>query len=228
MPGCEALKSSATLRSTWTCSGASPVPRQQYQRIVTSPGLACDSFAGRGVGGRRLADSDEGPDLRGGSAAHAGRAQSADGTSETTAVDDDGADDAVDWLHAANISASTARRTANRPVPTLMRAPSVCVFPWMSRSPARSSYAYGGFDRGRPDRPVDLTFDEIPGAIAAYERPAELDPGAFGVERDTFDEERRGTPSLIEEAGLSSPEEYGLEGLARAHDLGAVTRGQKL
>ena len=106
MPGCEALKSSATLRSTWTCSGASPVPRQQYQRIMTSPGFACDSFAGSGVGGGGLADSDEAADP--------------DGCSEATAVDDDGAADDVDWLHAANSSASTARRTANRPAPTLM------------------------------------------------------------------------------------------------------------
>ena len=33
--------------------------------------------------------------------------------------------------------------------------------------------------------------------------------------------------SLIQEAGLSSPEEDGLEGLARAHDLGRVARGQQ-
>src|SRR6476659_3100964 len=210
MPGCEALKSSATLRSTWTCSGASPVPRQQYQRIVTSPGLACDSFAGSGVGGGGLADSDEAADP--------------DGCSEATAVDDDGAADDVDWLHAANSSASTARRTANRPAPTLMRAPFVFVVPSMSRSPARSSYPYRGLDRGRPDRPVDLTFDEIPGAIAADERPAELEPGAIGVERYAFDQECRSTSTLLEEASLSSPEEYGLEGLARAHDVGAVAR----
>src|SRR5690242_10063703 len=154
MPGCDALKSSATLRSTWTCSGASPVPRQQYHRIVTSPGFACDSFAGRGVGGGGLADSDEAAD--------------SDGCSEATAVDDDGdgAADDVDWVHAANSSASTARRTANRPVPTLISAPFVFVDPQMSCSSARSSYPYRGFDRGRPDRPVDLTLDEIPGAIA--------------------------------------------------------------
>src|SRR6478672_1273841 len=50
MPGCEVLKSSATLRSTSTWSGWSPVPRQQNQRMRTSPGLDCESFAGSGVG----------------------------------------------------------------------------------------------------------------------------------------------------------------------------------
>ena len=33
---------------------------------------------------------------------------------------------------------------------------------------------------------------------------------------------------LVEEAGLSSPEEDGLEGLAGANDLGRVARGQQL
>src|SRR5215208_5925150 len=37
MFGCEALKSATTLSSTSFCSGASPPPRQQYQRISTGP-----------------------------------------------------------------------------------------------------------------------------------------------------------------------------------------------
>src|SRR5205809_4153248 len=37
MFGCEALKSATTLSSTVFCSGASPPPRQQYQRISTGP-----------------------------------------------------------------------------------------------------------------------------------------------------------------------------------------------
>src|SRR6187549_2535889 len=49
IPGCEALKSSATFSSTSTCSGASPVPRQQYQRISTSPGLAAEPVPGIAV-----------------------------------------------------------------------------------------------------------------------------------------------------------------------------------
>src|SRR5918996_526773 len=37
MFGCDALKSATTLSSTSFCSGASPPPRQQYQRISTGP-----------------------------------------------------------------------------------------------------------------------------------------------------------------------------------------------
>src|SRR5258706_16272557 len=37
MFGCEALKSATTLSSTVFCSGASPPPRQQSQRISTGP-----------------------------------------------------------------------------------------------------------------------------------------------------------------------------------------------
>src|SRR6478752_1667480 len=49
MPGCEVLNASATCSSTATCSGASPVPRQQYQRISTSPGLAAEPVPGMAV-----------------------------------------------------------------------------------------------------------------------------------------------------------------------------------
>ena len=148
----------------------------------------------------------------------------ADGSTDATA-EPDGDGLAVVWLHAAKSSASTARRTANRPVPTLMTRTSLCDGRSMSWcSPARSSCAYRGFDRGRPDGPIDLTLDEIPGAIAANERPAEFDRDAVGVERSAFDEQRRRTATLVEKAGLSSPEEDGLEGLARANDLGVVAR----
>jgi hypothetical protein len=93
-----------------------------------------------------------------------------------------------------------------------------------STSSARASCTYRGFDRGRPDRPVDLALDEIPGAIAADERPAVLDRDAACVERDAFDPQRGGTTPLVEKAGLSSPEEDGLEGLTRADDMGVVAR----
>ena len=57
MSVCEALKSSMTFVSTATCSGASPVPRQQYQRMTLTPG-GTDSGAtitgvGDGYGGSR-------------------------------------------------------------------------------------------------------------------------------------------------------------------------------
>src|SRR6478672_921498 len=59
MPGCEALNASATCCSTATWSGASPVPRQQYQRIRTSPGLAAEPAAGIAVrAGVGAADAD--------------------------------------------------------------------------------------------------------------------------------------------------------------------------
>jgi hypothetical protein len=46
MFGLAALKSATTLSSTVFCSGASPPPRQQYQRISTTPPGAVDSTGG--------------------------------------------------------------------------------------------------------------------------------------------------------------------------------------
>ena len=97
MPGCEALKSSATLRSTSTCSGASPVPRQQYQRMITSPGSACDSVLGSAVGAGVASDDAD-----------------ADGSTDAPA-ETDGATLAGGCPQAATRSASTDSRTANRP-----------------------------------------------------------------------------------------------------------------
>src|SRR5260221_5449770 len=45
MPGLAALKASATCCSTVTCSGASPVPRQQNQTTLMSPGLPVEPAA---------------------------------------------------------------------------------------------------------------------------------------------------------------------------------------
>src|SRR6187402_3432611 len=63
MPGFAALNASATFSSTSTCSGASPVPRQQYQRISTSPGLAAEPVFGiavsPGVGAADSVPSDD-------------------------------------------------------------------------------------------------------------------------------------------------------------------------
>ena len=89
----------------------------------------------------------------------------------------------------------------------------------MSFSSANSSYAYRGLDRGLTDATVDRSLDEIPRAIAANERPTEFDRDAVGVERDAFDEERRGAATLVEKAGPSSPEEDGSRASARADDL---------
>src|SRR5438128_2391299 len=67
MLGCEALKAATASFSTLTSSGASPVPRQQYQRIVTgapatalgdgaaaeaaTDGAAADALAGAAADG---------------------------------------------------------------------------------------------------------------------------------------------------------------------------------
>src|SRR6187402_1302871 len=100
MPSCDALKSSATLSSTSTCSGASPVPRQQYQRITTSPGSAWEPVTGSGVM-TGAADSDAPADSPG-------------------AVDADGAELVAGLVaagpQAPTTRASTASRTAIRPI----------------------------------------------------------------------------------------------------------------
>src|SRR5207344_3151266 len=61
MPGWDALNASATCCSTATCSGASPVPRQQYQRMSTSPGLAADPDSGSFVGSADAASEAAAP-----------------------------------------------------------------------------------------------------------------------------------------------------------------------
>src|SRR5690349_533820 len=83
-------------------------------------------------------------------------------------------------------------------------------------------------ERAGPGRPIHGPLDVVPRPIAADERPAELDRGAFRVERNAFDEQRRGAASLPEEASLSSPEEDGLEGLARAYDVRRIARDEKV
>src|SRR5512140_842039 len=45
IPGFAALNASATCSSTVTCSGASPVPRQQNQTMLTSPGFPVEPAA---------------------------------------------------------------------------------------------------------------------------------------------------------------------------------------
>ena len=69
--------------------------------------------------------------------------------------------------------------------------------------------------------PVDLAFDVVAGAVAADVRAAELDRRPVRGERDALDEQGRRAATLTEEAGLSSPEEDGLEGLAGADDAGS-------
>src|SRR5918995_5569230 len=103
MPSCVALKSSVTWSSTSTCSGASPVPRQQYQRIRTSPGSGCEPVTGSGVatGSVDSAGPDAGADSPG--ATDAGGAA-------------DGATDAELGPQAPTSRASTDSRTAIRPI----------------------------------------------------------------------------------------------------------------
>src|SRR6476619_6836563 len=101
IPGFAVLKSSATFCSTVSCSGASPVPRQQYQRTTTSPGLACDALLGNGVMTGE-GDADSPPDAAG------------DAASEAAAWDAGAELDDV-ALQAPTKTASTEMRTANRP-----------------------------------------------------------------------------------------------------------------
>src|SRR5690348_14239410 len=109
MPGCAALNASATWGSTLTWSGASPVPRQQYQRTATSPGFAAEPLTGSGVGaggdseplGSPLAASDE----------------DADGSTDTAT---EGALLLVGDEHAAKSNARIDTRTASRPTSRCM------------------------------------------------------------------------------------------------------------
>src|SRR6478672_10698336 len=107
MPGCEALNASATCSSTATCSGASPVPRQQYQRISTSPGLAAEPVPGMavipGVGSPDAAPSEA-----------AGAADSEDAGAATDADGDEGAEAPELLVHLAPPSAGHGPRRGSR------------------------------------------------------------------------------------------------------------------
>src|SRR5689334_11483259 len=109
MPGCAAFNASASWSSTLTWSGASPVPRQQYQRTTTSPGFAAEPLTGSGVGAGGdsdpLGSTDSPPDAE------------ADGSTDATA---DGAVLDVVVEQAANNNARIDTRTASRPTSRCM------------------------------------------------------------------------------------------------------------
>src|SRR5512143_4270153 len=100
MPGLAALNASATCSSTVTCSGASPVPRQQNQTTLTSPGLPVEPAV------IALGAADASP------LAAVDAEASALGAADATAL---GAELVVDEPHAAKISPATAMRTPRRP-----------------------------------------------------------------------------------------------------------------
>src|SRR6185369_7911058 len=156
MPGCEVLNASATCSSTVTCSGASPVPRQQYQRISTSPGLAAEPVLGMavipGVGSPDAVPSDaEG---------------SADADPAGAATEAEG----VPLLQAAATRMAAAMRAPRR---LSSLSISLLLVGAMGRRAARDLIdvllllvAVGS----RPARSDDDAFDVIPRPIAADER----------------------------------------------------------
>src|SRR5689334_6156638 len=97
MSGWLALNASTTCFSTSTCSGASPPPRQQYQRISVWPGAAVEPSIGTGV-----MPSDA-----------PGAAPSWDGASEAPA-DPPGTAVGLDDEHAATTIARTAATVSHR------------------------------------------------------------------------------------------------------------------
>src|SRR6478736_3971662 len=216
MPGCEVLNASATCSSTATCSGASPVPRQQYQRISTSPGLAAEPVPGMavipGVGSPDAAPSDA-----------AGAADSEDAGAATEA----------DGLVLLLLQAAATRMT------TAMRAPrrlsslsiSLLLVLAMGRGAARDLIdvlllfvALGS----RPARPDDDALHVIARPIAADECPPQFDRHAFDGRRDTLDEQRGGSRRTLEQARLAGAQQDGLDRLAGPGDADAVALGQQV
>src|SRR3954451_23706542 len=110
MPGWEALNASATCCSTATCSGGSPVPRQQYQRMTPSPGFAAEPVSGILVGTGVAASDGAAPSE---DAADA----SALGADDAAAADTAGDAELAADEHAATMMTRAASRAAESPVP---------------------------------------------------------------------------------------------------------------
>src|SRR5258705_2162686 len=215
MPGCEALNASATCSSTATWSGASPVPRQQYQRISTSPGLAAEPVSGIAVNpGVGAADSAPSDDAGAVDADVAGAATDAEGVvlllqAATTRMA--AAMSAPRRLSSVSISLLLPVAVGGRPDRGLMDAFLLLV--------AR---------RARPARPDDDAFHVVARPIAADERPAKFDRGPLEGRRDALDEQRRRTGRTTEQARLASAQQDRLECLAGPRHPDAVTLGQQV
>ena len=219
MPGCEALNASATCSSTATCSGASPVPRQQYQRISTSPGLA--GRAGAGDGG------DAGCRRAGRGALRGGRRRRTPKPPRRAAE----ADGLGLVLRAAGRGDQDDGRDEGAEAPELLvhLAPPTW-WPWaaarlaIASSPSSSSSP----SASRPARPDDDAFHVVARPIAADVSPPEFDRRAVGGRRDALDEQRRRARRALEQARLAGAQQDGLERLAGLGDADAVALGQQV
>src|SRR5262249_22748167 len=112
MSGCVALNCSTTFFSTSTCSGASPPPRQQYQRTSVWPGAGVEPLIGIGVFAGALA-----------------LAAAPDAASDAGA--EAGAEAAVDWTTAAGeavglVPPHAAATTARDAVAAMSRIARMC------------------------------------------------------------------------------------------------------
>src|SRR4051812_24280957 len=219
MPGCEALNFSATCCSTATCSGASPVPRQQYQRISTSPGFAAEPLSGILVGaadaasdGAALSDDDgDGSTLA-----------AVDGAAAETAGD---AELAVDE-QAATMITSAASSAAEGRMPLARSRPGRLAADWLTDGRIEILLLSVLVRGPRPARANDDTFHVIARAIAPDIGPPEFDRGAIGRRRDAFDQERRCARAPAEQPRLTGTEQDRLESLTGARDVHAVSLGQ--
>ena len=227
MPGFAALKASATSCSILTWVGASPVPRQQYQRISTSPGFAWDALFGSGVGGAEASDA------------------SGEASAEATAACEAGADGAVLaelGPQAPTSRASTEMRTTIRPMLRCMRAflrlrlAGASDLTDMVLLLLHDSGDHGSilFARGI-SRAVragvgtdDDALDEIARAVAPHVGPAELDRPIVGGRCKALDEQRGRAPRLVEQGSFARPQEDRFERLARSHDPGVVAPLQQV
>src|SRR3954449_9542998 len=218
MPGCEALNFSATCCSTATCSGASPVPRQQYQRISTSPGFAAEPLSGILVGAADAASDGAAPsDDDGGSTLAA-----VDGAAAETAGD---AELAVDE-QAATMITSAASRAAEGRVPLARPRPGRLAADWLTDGRIEILLLSVLVRGPRPARADDDTFHVIARAIAPDIGPPEFDRGAVGRRRDAFDQERWGARAPAQQPGLASAKQDRFESLPRTRDVDAIPLGQ--
>src|SRR5215212_7682173 len=218
MFGWLSLKALTTASSTLFCSGASPPPRQQYQRISTGP-----------PGG-----TVAGPVLAGALAlAPAGAVLAVVPLGDDVAVEPPQAPARI------AIAATTAPGRANRDRRDSMCSSSTELPARLLHSGARGCRpsGHGGDGWARcPDvgRPAvlpagagDDALDVVTSAIAADVAPGVFDRPTALVERGAFDEESGRPRRPAEESRLASAQEDGLERLASANHAGSVAQRQQ-
>src|SRR6185436_18702269 len=187
MLGWLALKSATTLSSTAFCSGASPPPRQQYQRISTGP--PGGTVAGPVEGGVTEAGAEAPPPLLAGVGV------------------------TLDPPHAVTTMANAANRAPGRERRDAMCCSSSDPMGSSAGGCGRDGWAFD-VGVGLPALADHDAFDVIASPVAANVAPGELHGIAFGAVGDAFDEQRRRPRSLGEQPSLAGVQQHGLQRLA--------------